>query len=241
MKITLFLAVLLLTSAVQAQMRTFVWQTDMCEMSGQYDPSKYTEEQLRNTLALFGPDEISLSARATVWNFSEIESLDVAKLDSDHKQMRERIATMPIVNSPYWENARKAKLRELDQVYALSRATMQAYTKPAVLRDYDRSPKCKADYGEPIVAGGDSLIAAWRKVNEASQSRNVDPERLKQRFETQLASPERLQFALVETMAFGWWNCANQDIEYDEDAQNGKHSDAFTKLFTNVKSVCDEP
>ncbi|MBX3243809.1 MAG: hypothetical protein KF685_05075 [Acidobacteria bacterium] len=241
MKITIFLALLLFATGVHAQMRTFVWQTDMCEMTGQYDPLKYTEEQLKNTLELFSPDEISLSARATVWNYAEIEKLDVAKLDSDYKQMRERIATMPIVNSPYWENARKAKLRELDQVYELSRVTMKAYTEPAALRQYSRSASCKSDYAEPIIAGGDKLIAAWRKVNEASQAKNAYPERLKARFESQLASPEKLQFAIVETMAFGWWNCANQDVDYDEDASSGKHSEAFDKLFSNVKSVCDEP
>lgn len=241
MRTAIILMMLFLVSGIQAQTSTFVWQTELCEMTGRYDPQKYTEEQLKNTASLFAMDEVSLSANATVWNFSEIEKLDIAKLDADYKQIRERVATMPIVESPYWENARKAKLRELDQVYALSRVTMQAYTKPEALRGYDRSPNCKSEFAEPIISGGDSLIAAWRKVNESSRSRNAYPERLKERFETQLASPEKLQFALVETMAFGWWNCANQDVEYDSDSQNGTYQEAFAKLFSNVSSVCDEP
>ena len=59
-------------------------------------------------------------------------------------------------------------------------------------------------------------------------------------YEQQLASPDKLNFALVEVMTFGWSNCANAlipSVEYD-----GTQDKEFKKLFKSVKKVsCDEP
>ena len=57
-----------------------------------------------------------------------------------------------------------------------------------------------------------------------------------------MASPDRLKFALVETMSFGWWNCANEFIKYDTGDNSQAREREFRKLFIRVRDLgCDEP
>lgn len=242
----IFLLVLVssFTNAVHAQNKTMEWSSDFCSFSGVYNSKKYTEEKLQNTFKLISTGAFRISTSATVWNYSEIDALDVEKLDEEYTRLRKEVEGLDIVAGELWESVRRSKLKELKQVYDLSRATMLAYRKPTVLNDLDWSPACKQRYVPALIAGGDDLLAVWTDVNVEGRGRNADPARLKRRFDEQYASPQRAQFALVETMAFGWWNCSNASIDYDgqDGDENQKRDEAFRKLFISVKEVeCEHP
>lgn len=242
MKLFVAAVILFLTTFATAQTKTFRWNTELCEFAGTYDSKKYTEAQLRDTMKLFEQGELGMGYNATVWKYEDIAKLDIQALDREFEQKTAAVKALNIVKVPYWENVRQAKLKEIEQVYRLSRVTMQAYTKPAALRDYPRSPDCKAKYSESIISGGDRLLKTWLEVNTESRRGNADPARIKRIFDQQNASPDRLKFALVETMSFGWWNCANIHIEYDDAASDGRHETEFRKLFRRVRQIsCDEP
>lgn len=243
MRFILLLLLLLLTcvSVVHAQPRTFKWTNELCEMTGTYDSKKYTAAQLRNTLTLFGAAAPRIDFNATVWKYDEIAKLDTAALDREYEQKSKMIRELDIVRLPYWEKLRQATLKELQQYYELSKVTARAYTRPQAINEYPRAESCKLKYAGPMIAGGESLVAAWRQVNLASQKVNASPKVLQERFDRENGSPDRLKFALVETMSFGWWNCANETIERPEQSSNGAAEKEFRKLFTRVKEVCDEP
>jgi hypothetical protein len=240
----IFVVALFLFSAVviPAQLRTFRWNDVLCEFEGTYDSKKYTDAQLRSTMKLFEPGELRMEYNATVWKYEDIAKLDIAALDREFQQKTAAVKALNIVKVPYWENVRQAKLKEIEQIYRLSRVTMQAYAEPAALRGYTRAADCKTKYAESIIAGGDSLLKTWLEVNTESRRNNADPATVKRTFDEQNASPDRLNFALVETMSFGWWNCANAQIEYDDAASDGRHETEFRKLFTRVREIgCDDP
>jgi hypothetical protein len=166
---------------------------------------------------------IPLEYSATVWKYEDIDRLDPSALDREYQEKRESLANLQLAG-PYWEDLRKRKLRQLDQYYRLSYATIRGYRDPAALRQYEGAEECKAKYAEGIIAGGDGLIKTWEAVNIASREKNADPARLKRIFDEQNASPDRLKFALVETMSFGWWNCVNDTVEHvdaDDHAVSG--------------------
>lgn len=242
MKLYLLAIILFLTTFASAQTRTFRWNNELCEFSGTYDSKKYTEAQLRDTMKLFEHGDLSMGYNATVWKYEDIVKLDIPALDREYRQKNAAVKALNIVKTPYWENVRQAKLKEIEQVYRLSRVTMQAYTEPAALRDYPRLPDCNAKYAESIISGGDSLLKTWLEVNIQSRKNNADPATVKRTFDERNASPDRLKFALVETMSFGWWNCANAHIEYDVAASDGRHETEFRKLFIRVREIgCDDP
>lgn len=228
-------------SPASAQVRTLRWSTEFCKFSGTYNSKKYTAEQLRNTIKLLPPGEFGLSFMATVWRFEDIGALDLAQLDREYKDVSSSLRALNIVKSAYWESVRQKKLAEIEQVYRLSRITMQAYTKPAILREYAGAEECKAKFAEPLILGGDKLLLAWKMVNEESRTRNSDPDRIRRIFDDQMASPDKLKFARVEVMSFGWWNCANNFIEYDQ-PEGVEREREFNKLFIRVRTIqCEGP
>ncbi len=238
----ILITTLLITAAlaVSGQTRTFRWQDELCTYEGTYNSGKVSLTQVKNTLELSRPGAFSLDRNSTVWKYEDIGLLNVSLIDAEYKSKAARLRALEIASTPYWKEFKAKKVRELEQVYTLERTTMQGYKDPSALLEYTRAPACTTRFARPIVTGGDALIAAWRGVNEESRTKNADPERLKRIFDNQFRSPDRLKFAFLEVMAFGWSNCANELIEYI--VQDETPALEYKKLFTKVRTIrCEEP
>lgn len=241
-KLTL-LTLLLFAASIHAQNKTFRWSSELCDHVGTYDSKKnYTEAQLRDTLKLMDYTMTLLKNFPHVWKWEDIEKLDVDALDAEYKVKTEKLKALNVVHVPYFQNAKNAQLKELEQIYILARAKLLAFRTPEVLRDYPAAAACKLKFVEPLIAKDESLFKVWLDVNMASRARNSDPDRLKREFDAEMASPDRIQFAIIEVMGFGFGNCANALIERDEGGSNGSHEREFRKLFRRVRDVnCSEP
>jgi len=209
-------------------------------MTGTYNAKKVTKERLADTVKLMREySSMGLNTQATVFKPADLPRLSLVDLEAEYKQTRAEIAALKVVASPYWIKQQQAKLAELDRYYELSRITIRGHKEPRVLLEYPRAEQCKTRYAQPLIAGGDALLNAWRTLNVEQRKKNADPERVRREYEAQLASPERMEFALVEVMTFGWWNCANETIDYvPNDGAQGRE---FEKQFTRIRRECDEP
>lgn len=239
MKFAATAILLLSTLTVSAQIRTFTWDTELCSYQGTYNSKKYTAQQLKNTHDLTVPGAYGITSEATVFTPADIPKLSVSALEMEYRDKRSRLAGLDIVRTPYWEGMRQKKLAEMKQVYELSLVSIKAYRTPGSLNDLVWAQNCKAKYAGPLIAGGDDLLKAWLAVNLESRRKNSDPERLNRTFNEQNASPMRYEHARVEVMTFGWWNCANEFINYVD--YDGASEREFNKLFLRVKTRCDEP
>lgn len=234
--ITLLLVVS--TSGALGQVRTLRWTDGMCAYSGTYNSAKISEARLKNTLKLIDPGSFGVETEATAWQFADIEKLSPAALEREYAAKSAELKGLDIIKTPYFEKFRRDKLKELEQVYKLSKSTIQAYRNPAHLIEYEEAKACDKPYVDPLINGGNELLTAWRKVNEDSRSKNADPERLRRIFDQQYNSPDRMKYAQVEVMMFGWWNCANAlipRIDYDETPLN-----ELKKVFIRVRTRCEE-
>jgi len=238
MKILLIAILILCQTAAFAQTKKFRWTTELCEFEGTYDAKKYTDAQLKNTVKLFALESFDIQTDATVWKYEEIKNLNVAALDKEYESKSTALKKLDIIKSAYWESLRMRKLKELKQVYELSRLTMLGYNEPAKLKEAAFAESCVVKYATPLIIGGDELLTIWREVNEDSRRKNGDPERIKKIFEAEYDSPDRYKFARVEVMSFGFWNCANALIEREE--YDGTHEEEFEKLFKRTKTACGE-
>jgi hypothetical protein len=240
MKIIFALILLTVNLTAFGQVKKLKWSGIVCEFEGAYDAKKYTETQLKNTLKLGSTASYDLLFDPTPNEYADIKLLSLENLDAEYAAKTAELKKLDIVKNPYWEAIRQKKLKELEQLYKLKRTTLLAYENPSILQKFDFADACVKKYAAPLAAGGDALLRVWEEVNKASQQRNASPERLQKRFDEQLASPEKLQYARMEVMTFGWWNCANQFIEYVENYDEKEAE--FKKLFKNVKMIgCDEP
>lgn len=229
-------------AAQQSKLKKMKYETELCEIEGTYDSSKYTEAQLRNTLTLaFSVGAIPLQTSGLVFKYEDIANLSVAELDEEYRETMKKLKAMDIVKSQYWEQLRQARLRQTEQTYKLSRLLMQSYTNPKVLLEAENAGECRADYAEPLAAGGETLLGAWRKVHLEKKKNNGDPDRIQRIFDEQFNSPDKFKFATVEVATFGWWNCVNEKIERPGEQFENSLED-FKKLFVKQREIyCDEP
>lgn len=242
MKKLIIISFLLLSVGAHAQTKTFRWSSELCEHVGTYDSKRYTEAQLRNTMKLMDYTTTNLRNWPSVWKWEDIDKLDVAAVDAEYKEKMANLMALEVVAVPYFQHAKKAQIKELEQVYVFARTKLLAYRTPEVLRDYPAAPACKAKFVEPLIRKDESLLKVWLDVNMDSRSRNASPDRLKEIFDQQMASPDQIKYAIIEVMGFGWGNCANAVIERDRGANDGSHDQAFRKLFSRVRDVnCSEP
>ncbi len=226
--------------SISAQTKVFKWDSELCQHEGTYDSKKYTEAELKNTQELQSMiGSIPIFTDPTANEYKDIAKLSLEDLAKEYAEQSAKLKNLTIVKSDYWEHIRDRKIAELDSYYELSKITMQAYNNPSILKDFTQGDICVGFYAEPLIAGGEYLYVTWQKVNMDSRSKNSSPARLKGIFDQQNASPDRLKYARVEVMRYGWWNCAIQEIprvEHDEST-----TEEFNKLFINVKEECDEP
>lgn len=240
--IAMFAILLAVPSVTSGQLRKYRWSGEMCEYEAKYNSRKYTLAQIRDTVRLSMDQEFSLVVGNSVaLEIEEIDRLNVAALDEEYSVKRRELAGLKIINDPYWKKMWRDRLTELDRVYQLSRATILSYKDPLRLRDVTYAPACVRDFAEPLIAGGQSLLDTWLKVNLDSRAKNINPERLRLEFERQSASPEKFDYARLEVTAFGWHNCVNaiargEEPDYEETRRH------LRKLFVGkIKENCEMP
>lgn len=238
--LTLLSFLILFSLIVSAQTKTFKWEQGLCEFEGSYDAGKYTEQQLRDTQKLLSSiGSLSLDYDATPRNFAGVEKLSLTKLESEYRKTLNELQNLNLVKDEIWEELRQNKIKELNQLYMLSKVTVKGYKNPAALREFKKAEPCANFYAQPLIDSGEYLLTTWKKVNMDTRSRNGNPRRIEGIFNRQNASPDRFKYAQIEVMTFGWWNCANgmrYHLKHDE-----KYAKSFNKLFSNVKTICDEP
>ncbi|MCY7376097.1 MAG: hypothetical protein LH472_09015 [Pyrinomonadaceae bacterium] len=240
MRILLAVVLILTSSTAFAQAKKFRWGNETCLFESVYDAKKYTVAQLNDTRKLFTLDFFPNTIDPTPGDFKRIEALRVETLDAEYAARTNTLKRLNIVKTAYWETLRQKHLKELEQVYQLSRASILGYKNPSRLKDVKFAGACVTKYAEPLERGGGELLAAWQSVNEQTRVNNSDPNRIKSLFDEQSASPEKFRYAQMEVMSFGWWNCVNALIDRESDYERDEKE--FRKLFSKTKTIeCDEP
>jgi hypothetical protein len=242
-KIALLIVVFALSGAVvSAQLKKFRWEDDVCKFEGTFDAKKYTAAQLKNTYALYTSSEFEMIVvEAAVFKYEDIGKLStVEALDAEYARKSAALQKLEIVNTPYWKAFKQLKIKALERAWQLARVSVQAYRNPAALKELTFADACVQRFVPPLIAGGDELLRVWRESSEERRRKNGNPALQKQRFDEEFASADRLKYAQVNVITFGWWNCVNAEIDRGEDYAAIEKN--YTKLFKRVKQIkCEEP
>jgi len=241
-KIAFIFVILIFAISVSAQLKKHRWDSESCSFEGTYDAKNYTATQLKNTYRLWGTRDFDLdSYNATAFKIEDIPNLkSVETLEADFRRKYDALQKLDIVKTPYWTEFKKRKLKSLEQQLELARSAVLAYSQPSELKKLTFADVCVQKYANPLIKGGDDLLNIWRVVNEDSQRKNSDPERLQRRLEAEMASPDRIKYAQVEVITFGWWNCVNEFVDRGDDY--GVMEKNYQKLFKKVRQFdCEEP
>lgn len=226
----------------QTKLAKFRWDGEMCQYEGTYDPKKYTPKQLENTRRLWSTNEFDLETfKATAFTIDDIPNLlTVEQLQADYDKRLAELEKLEVVNTPYWQEFKRRKIVSLGQQLALAKSSVLAYSNPSAMRDVKFGEACFARFADPVISGGDSMLAAWKNLNIEMRKRNGDPENVRRQYESRLASAQKFDYAKVDLVTFGWWNCVNEFVDRGDDwAVMSKNYD---KLFVRVREYnCEEP
>lgn len=217
----------------------FIWKTELCENTGTYDSKKYSKEQLKNTYDLwFTFSGIALETNSNAHFIEEINQLSVSKLTSEYLTKKTDY-NREIIPSPFWNKIKIERLQELEDEYELKKITIEAYTKPSILLNNRFSKYCD-EYAQ-VLSSNDTikLLKAWKNLVEKRRSENGASEKFMEKYREKYNSKDRLTYAKIELMTFGWWNCGNSTIKRLND--DGSMEKEFNKIFINIKTECDEP
>jgi hypothetical protein len=188
-------------------------------------------------------EEFRIQNTPSVFEPKDIERLNLDTLDNEYKNKSNLLRKLDLPKTQYWEDLRKSTLKELEQLYNLSRITYQSYSNPKYLKQFNHTDSCLLIHSNSLIAGGDSLLNDWFELTSQNVKKNGMPERKWKEYHIKFNSKDKLIFARVEVTAFGWWNCA---IKYIDDTENYFNTETrlkeFAKLFFKTRKFdCAEP
>ncbi|MBO9564249.1 MAG: hypothetical protein J7621_15810 [Niastella sp.] len=217
----------------------FTWATELCENKGSYDPELYNASQLQNTYDLwFALASLQLDNGQTVYEPKDIATINLQTLTTEYEKKKEHLQQAEVIHAPFWQQLKKQRLKELDDEYALKKATLQAFLDPATLKTSRFAKDCPQVVAA-LTADTATMLAAWKSFTEEQKAKNGAPEVYMAKFYEKYNSPQRITYAMIDLITFSFGNCANNTLVHT--SRDSTMENEFNKLFTDIKTVCDEP
>lgn len=220
---------------------SFTWTDPACEYTGNYNPQRYSPDLIKNTYELwsFSYSGSTLENGRSVFEPSDIAKLDLKALTDEYTDKKTRLEKLKIINTPFWNTLKKQLLQQLEDEYELDKIEMQAFNDPAVLLNNRFSKSCERFVTALNSTDTSVLLTTWKSFCEELKTKNGSPETFMAKFYEKYNSPQKLVYAKIDLLTFGWGNCANDNTFHV--VNDGKAGEVFEKLFSNVKSKCEEP
>ncbi len=178
-----------------------------------------------------------------VFKPSYIQKLNIDTLDCEYKNKHKALRKISLPKTKFWKEYRKRQLIEQKQLYKLSRIAYQSYIDTKFLKQFKSKDSCAIKHSTALILGGDILLNNWYNLRLEMASRNCCPEKVMSDYNRQLLSDDKFQYAKIDVLTFGWWNCANNSIEYTSNYFDYETIEKeINTLFLNTKTInCDEP
>lgn len=243
-----FMCVPALAATQTTSLAKFKWNDELCEYQSTYNPSKFNQQEITNTLQwIYQANGVLLGSQSFAFQPDDIKNINVATLDAEYKALKQKLIARSIVATPDFIALKKQVLLNLEQEYKLSRLEALSFQKPNVLLIKDYGQQCLSLAQQLNTPSRDKLIEYWgnnvrKNINEQIKLGNSDDYRTAQlaKFEQQKNASEALQYAKIELIR-QWNNCAI-DYQYNGDTSKNWHEVLRKQVFVNTKQLmCDEP
>lgn len=215
---------------------SFNWQDEVCENTGYYNRGSYTNAQLRDTYELVS--STSNLPSTTVFELKDYRDATFIKAGRDlqhvYDSMSLRLRSLKVVPTPFWQKMKRLRILALNESYRLHHAALSGYFQPSTLLQDPTYGHCKT-YGDALSTTDTLMVLnTWRKLVDAQKEDNGDPDRLEQEFAYESSSPDRMKYARITLMTFGWFNCAVKQCKYNNLDDQYRPGQQFEKLFQRI-------
>lgn len=224
----------------QSDTLIFQWNSHMCSITGYYTTGYWTEEELQNTLDLWHKLDYAFIGAVNVFYPQNITEIDTPKLTKEYNELIAYINKCKIIDHPFWQNWKETEIKNITMRYELTKMKGEAFYNPSVLLNNKYIDKDSDCYKYAIALNSDeeTILKTWEEWIQESKKSNGDPEAYVQRFWEKYNSPDRMTYAQIDLITFGWWNCVNKYIQYPD---NDKLNNEFEQLFIRTEYDCEEP
>jgi len=231
-----------------AAQKTIEWFDAMqCSNKMRFDPKKYDEQILRNTLgAIFPSDEIrnpfpdiipDISVRLTMPVDEQIE-----RLQQYCARWIQRDKDLPFLALPGIEDYRNAKLEELNEDCKRSEILIRAaYDGPAVLRSHAPSVE-KCSRFIDALEGKTDLMAVWEDL-QPGNCRSSDKANAGICRDYEQRKARGLDSIRYEVLTLGWSNCAVDNNNIDSkrlEKMQAELGREFLRRFKIKREACSD-
>jgi hypothetical protein len=213
-------ATLLSCHASYAAQKTIEWLDDIqCSSKIRFDPRKYDEQRLRNTVAVIFPSAYNSYAFSRV--LPDISIHPTGPLDQQIELLEQRCeetirqgTNLPVIDLPGIEAYRSLKLEELEDSCRFDEALLRArYGDIAALRSYTPSvAKCSSFID--ALEGKTDLMEAWRRLRLPS-CQSPDEAKANPAACPDLEGGKDMDNFRYDVLMYGWSSCSLHQINID--------------------------
>jgi len=235
MKMKLATFMLICSSFSYGQNNLFEWDEGLTYYTGEFDTTNYSKEEIETIYNYLHSPSSEMLMVGNIWKIEQMDTATTIPVDNYYNQTLKILETMRIPEGEFWDSLLVYRKRELFENCQANRIFILAIKTPSILVKYYH----EACQQEINALNGDTtqLLEAWRELKDSQKQTNGDPARLEQEYQTQLNSKNRLKYARLDLMKYGWGNCNNQFVYQHVDYSI---EDAFQQLFIRVEREDEE-
>ena len=244
------IALLSCHASVAAQ-KTIEWFNVLqCRNIIKFDPKKYDEQRLRNTIAVIftggslgDPFQYPFPAIPIHPTPPERSWLD------QYQQLCEatvqRASDLPVIDLPGIESYRKLKLEGLDDQCKFGAVEIRAAAgEPSALRSYTSSAAKCSRFIDPL-EGKVDLMTFWREFVNSDSQNNASPSACRNRHFSHEGEADAMNWARNDVLMYGWNNCSTTYLKSSVDQKRSDEMKAtlereFRRRFKIKAEPCSD-
>lgn len=254
MRKTIIALSLILSVATWGQKKTpktnnlvlYSYQTFNCDNKGYFDPGKYKKEEIDGVNKLLYQFNSGLFDNHTVFKLSDLEdvrknkNIYLQQLEKQYQEKKKELYGIQVINLPEWKKLHQETIQTFENEYQLKKEDLIAYSDPASLKNSKFYNTCKEYIDAVASPDKQKMYTVWKNFVEAKSKDNANPQLVIDKFKAQFNDPKKDDYALIQLIGFGFYNCANGSFRPDPNDE-GTLYQKFDKIFTKLKQDCDEP
>lgn len=224
----------------------YTYQTFNCDNTGYFDPGKYKKEEIDGVNKLLYQFSSGLFDNHTVFKLSDLDdvrknkNIYLQQLEKQYQEKKKELYDIQVINLPEWKKLHQETIQTFENEYQLKKEDLIAYSDPASLKNSKYYSTCKEYIDAVSSPDKQKMYTVWKNFAEAKSKENSNPQLVMDKFKAQFNDPRKDDYALIQLIGFGFYNCANGSFRPDPNDE-GTLYEKFDKVFTKLKADCDEP
>lgn len=230
---------------------TASWTDDNCYNAINFDPRKYDEARLKNTIhLLFGPPDFRAPWLDLPFDPKYIARLNLERTKQECKAALETADRLKFIPLEGIEEYRRGEIAYIKDICEFHTVEIRGYRNPSALREYRPAVPVCSRFIDALEGKAD-LVTVFSEVVQQNCSHHVSPSECVKQWYVKVQrsnkvewTEENMEWVRLYLTTFGWHNCANKltirtTNSKRQEQLRARLEQQFRSLF-KVTSDCDE-